>query len=407
MAPLPTLREFLLQQQRKTEFDLSTGDLTKLEVRSARDTLCYLYDTGESRLIKSFVLRVGPQVDTMCDVTLVRSGDRYSPRLAVWKKDKTKRRPEVLSEEELIKEGRTLLIKSRVDLDDCHENFWKVVDFLKTIEGVEFESSGIRATPKDEADLIEALRAHDKDSVLKAVRTFLGGNVSVSDVEMLLDRRSALEEFRRLLTDDEYFKSETARHGGKPERVWQDFFEENVWIFGYGLTFLACEKVDRKALETMTSGRNVFTGAGKRLDAVMRTKGFIQTLVFAEIKTHNTPLLSTGPYRPPDVYQASRELSGAISQIQKTVHKSIHDLMDLHRVHDASGQFRFEASTIRPRQVIVIGNLSQLEDDGEINVEKLTSLDLFRRSQLGIEILTFDELFERAKYIVESEGEGQ
>jgi hypothetical protein len=37
-----------------------------------------------------------------------------------------------------------------------------------------------------------------------------------------------------------------------------------------------------------------------------------------------------------------------------------------------------------------------------VNVEKLTSFELYRRSQLYLEILTFDELFARAEYIVAS-----
>lgn len=59
-------------------------------------------------------------------------------------------------------------------------------------------------------------------------------------------------------------------------------------------------------------------------------------------------------------------------------------------------------STIAPRQVVIVGHLSELAPDGAINVEKMTSFELFRRSQLGIEILTFDEVLERARFIVES-----
>ena len=177
----------------------------------------------------------------------------------------------------------------------------------------------------------------------------------------------------------------------------------DVWIFGYGLTLLACEKFSDKKLEQITSGANIFTGAGKRSDAVMRTKGFLQTLLFAEIKTHTTDLLMTRPYREPDVYQVSTHVSGAVSQVQKTSHKAIKRLEDLHRSHRPSGQFQFEISTIRPRQVVVIGNLGQLTENGEINPERMTSFELYRRDHQGVEILTFDELYERAKFIVASQ----
>ena len=47
-------------------------------------------------------------------------------------------------------------------------------------------------------------------------------------------RREQVNEFRRLLYDDEYFKSE-AEWLTRPEDVWQKFFEANPWIFGVTL----------------------------------------------------------------------------------------------------------------------------------------------------------------------------
>jgi hypothetical protein len=76
-------------------------------------------------------------------------------------------------------------------------------------------------------------------------------------------------------------------------------------------------------------------------------------------------------------------------------------LQDLHRQHRDTGEYEFEVSTIRPRQIVVAGQLSQLADGEEINIEKLTSFEMWRRGQLGVEVLTFDELYERARYIVE------
>jgi hypothetical protein len=177
----------------------------------------------------------------------------------------------------------------------------------------------------------------------------------------------------------------------------------NPWIFGYGLTLMACEKFSDVKLEQITTGSNVFTGGGKRSDAVMRTKGFLQTLLFAEIKKPTTDLLMARPYRAPDVYQVSSDLSGAVSQAQKTSHKAVKNLEDLHRSHAPTGEFQFEVSTIRPRQVVVIGSLDQLYDGDEVNLEKMTSFELYRRDHQGVEILTFDELYERTKFIVESQ----
>jgi len=57
---------------------------------------------------------------------------------------------------------------------------------------------------------------------------------------------------------------------------------------------------------------------------------------------------------------------------------------------------------IRPRSVVVIGNLSEFTTDRGVNESKYSSFELFRRQLASPEILTFDELYERARFIVES-----
>jgi hypothetical protein len=306
-----------------------------------------------------------------------------------------------MTEPELVAEGRTVLIKSKVDVSDCHENFWKLVDFLQAYKGVELPAGGFRVAVKEDVEIVKALEGQDKSAVLSAVKTYLGAQLTEQDVQMLMDRRRTLERFDQLLIDPTFFGAEMIRLATGGEGVWQKFFEENTWIFGYGLTLLACASFNDEKLEQITTGSNVFTGGGKRSDALMRTKGFIQTLLFAEIKKHNTDLLMGKQYREPDVYQVSHQLSGAVSQVQKTAYKAVTSLGALHRTRTPAGTFQFEVSTIRPRQVVIIGNLEQLSDGRDINLEKMTSFELYRRDHQGVEILTFDELYARSKFIVE------
>lgn len=56
-----------------------------------------------------------------------------------------------------------------------------------------------------------------------------------------------------------------------------------------------------------------------------------------------------------------------------------------------------EAFTIQPKGILVVGNLKQLKDDRM----RIHSFELFRRNLTNPEILTFDELYERAAFIVE------
>lgn len=400
----PNLRkykQFILEQAKESQFDVETGDFSHLEIRKHDERFHYFFDTHANRLIKNFVLREGPRVDSLCNVILIRGDDgTYSPRIKVWKKDKTATRGTIGAEE--VRGDDTLVVKAAVDLGDAHENFWKLIDFLQSFTEIDLPAHEFRVT--SEVELLDALHGHDKPAVLEAVKTYLGGDVTEADVQMLVDRRRALVLFERMLNEPSFVEEERRCLGKSgPEGVWQLFFEDNQWIFGYGLKLVACEAYSDEKLEQATTGANLFTGGGKRIDAAMRTRGFIQSLVFTEIKTPLTDLLVAEPYRAPDVYQPAKELSGAVSQVQKTTHKAVKKLEDLHRQHTREGAFEFEVSTIRPRQVVVLGHLSQLVDRDVPNVEKLSSFELFRRDQHDVEILTFDELYARARFIVESQ----
>jgi hypothetical protein len=226
----------------------------------------------------------------------------------------------------------------------------------------------------------------------------------VATSKKLSNRKAQLQRFNNLLTDPDYFEEERTLKGRSgPETVWQGFFEENPWIFGYGLHLIACESLDDNKLERITTGANTFTGAGKRSDAVMRSKGFISSLLLCEIKTHDTPLLAKTPYRLPDVYQVSKDVGGGVAQVQKTANKALRLVHgELHRLYKDDGTpTGIEISTVRPRQVLVIGSLNEFTNGGATNPEKMSAFEQYRRSILDVEVITFDELYQRACFIVE------
>jgi hypothetical protein len=183
--------------------------------------------------------------------------------------------------------------------------------------------------------------------------------------------------------------------------IWQSFFEANPWIFGHGLSYLFLSSLDNRKLEQMVVGNN-FTGRGKRADAVMKTKGAIEALCFVEIKKHTTELVRTAEYRP-GCWAPSSKLSGGVVQVQGTVEKAIRQLTEkiepTTETGDPTGELLFSYG---PRSFLVIGSLSQFETEHGVNVEKYRSFELFRRHTLRPEIITFDELYYRAKFIVDT-----
>jgi hypothetical protein len=211
-------------------------------------------------------------------------------------------------------------------------------------------------------------------------------------------RRKQLEHFDSLLNDKEYFASERARLGSSPEGVWQRFFEANTWIFGYGLSFQFVSSLDDSKLEQIVRGPDV-SGEGKRADALMKTRGLISSLCFLEIKRHDTPLLEK-EYRP-GAWSPSTELAGGVTQVQTTVQVAIERigrrLLPTDDIGDPTGEILFN---VAPRSCLIIGNLAQFQTDYGINENKFRSFELYRRNTWRPEILTFDELLQRAWFIV-------
>ncbi|MER7643723.1 Shedu anti-phage system protein SduA domain-containing protein [Streptomyces sp. NPDC126522] len=398
--PLPLVgRDFRISFP-SAEFDVVRNDFSDLEIRG--NGYAYFYDTRTGRKITDFLLDDRPLVATLCNVTLINKDGFLSPRIKLWKKDKTKAARTAVMEAIAGTES-TQLIKALVDTNDVHENFWKVICFIQNCVGLgNIPGGSRRLVVGDEAELARLLADQDRAMLLEAVRTAIGGALTEEDIRRISNRKSQLQRFEALLTDQGFFERERGLAAG-PEAVWQGFFEENPWIFGYGLNLVACEPLDDGKLERITTGANIFTGAGKRSDAVMRSKGFISSLLFCEIKTHVTPLLASAPYRPPDVYQVSKDVVGAVAQVQKTAHKALRLVSgELHRLYgDDGAPTDIEISTARPRQVLVIGSLVEFTDAGAVNPEKITSFEQYRRSIHDVEVITFDELYERASFIVE------
>ncbi|MEU9958634.1 Shedu anti-phage system protein SduA domain-containing protein [Streptomyces sp. NPDC050982] len=363
------------------EFDVTRQDFSDLEIRGTG--LPYFYDTRRGRLITEFLLDDRPQVATLCHVTLINKDGVLSPRIKLWKKDKAKA-AKTPATEAIPGTEAPQIVKALVDTGDVHESFWKVISFLQSCVGLDLPGSSLRLVVGDEAELARLLADQDRTTLLEAVRTAVGGALTEEDIRLISNRKSQLQRFRQLLNDPEFFERERGRVAG-PEAVWQGFFEENPWIFGYGLTLVACGPFDDGKLERITTGANIFTGAGKRSDAVMRSKGFISSLLFCEIKTHMTRLLAGAPYRLPDVYQVSKDVVGAVAQVQKTAHKAQQLVSgELHRHYrDDGAPTGIEVSTVRPRQVLVIGSLSEFTESGAANPEKITSFEQYRAIHPG------------------------
>lgn len=231
-------------------------------------------------------------------------------------------------------------------------------------------------------------------------------DITADDIQNLAHRKKQLEIFRQLLEDETFFENTKKGFNKKigDEYVWQDFFERNTWIFEYGLNYVFNSPLEDKKLEQVVTGFD-FNNSGKRIDALLKTRGLINSFCFGEIKTHKKDLLkeANDPYRG-ECWAISDELAGAIAQAQKSVQKSIKELSTKVEIKDKVGNLTGEQIFIyQPKSFVVIGHLREFKSEQGVNEDKFSSFELFRQNQTNPEILTFDELYERAKFIVKND----
>jgi hypothetical protein len=167
---------------------------------------------------------------------------------------------------------------------------------------------------------------------------------------------------------------------------------------------VSCEGLEDSKLQAIVAGNDVFSGAGKRIDALMKTRGRVSGLLFCEIKRPGADLLLSTEYRP-GVYSPAEDLRGGVAQVQKTIHKVVLQVTENHReLANTSGEPTGQVVTfVQPRGVLVVGRLSEFATAANgINYEKFASFELFRNSLHGLDVVTFDEVYERACFIVEN-----
>jgi len=198
------------------------------------------------------------------------------------------------------------------------------------------------------------------------------------------NRATVLAEFEQAINDSL-----------KDENWWQNFFSNNKWIFGYGLNYQIQHTVQE---QPNYGGTNVTGSGGQRGDFLQRTTANVGFTVLVEIKKPSTALLHNTPHRN-GAWRASDELAGGVAQLQtNSLTWEVEGSRTNGNRDGVEGDHN--AFTVRPKSILIIGNTSQLDTR-----DKKNSLELFRRNLKNPEVLTFDELLERAHFIVSESGE--
>lgn len=133
----------------------------------------------------------------------------------------------------------------------------------------------------------------------------------------------------------------------------------------------------------------------------MKTRAAVSALCLVEIKKSSTDLLKRSEYRK-GTWAPSNELSGAVAQCQETLRTAADVLDTHHRFEDDQGNpTGEELMSVQPRSFLIVGSLQEFQAERGVNSMRYQSFEGFRRNLKQPEILTFDELYERARFIVE------
>lgn len=279
----------------------------------------------------------------------------------------------------------------------------QIVEFFHNVFNFQFEDGRkINISDAELRKLIisqvqaNALVKENQDIFAEALRT----EVTDEDIVALGYRKNQLDVFGRLIDDPEYFShAMDVKNCKRKEDLWQKFFDKNNWVFGYGLNYIFVSNFEQRKLEQVVQGSDILH-RGKRTDALMKTRGAISSLCLVEIKTHETDLLESSSYRA-GCWAPSRELVGAVAQLQGTVASASKNLSDrIMPANDAGEPSGEEVFNYKPKAFVVIGSLIQFVTDNGVNKEKLRSFELYRSSISDVDVITFDELYERSRYIV-------
>lgn len=279
------------------------------------------------------------------------------------------------------------------------DEFRRLLDFLSQVEFIDLvnqenfqiDDISTKAGPKtliDASDrgIIERVRSlteGQRDDFLRAMQNTL----STDEINVLLGRKQGLDEYERQF-----------EVGAWSEADWQDFFEREQWVFGYGLDYRIMRQFDR---EMKVGGGGTDNKNQPVIDYLM---SFTDYTVLVEIKKPSTQIFKQRRRGRAGTWEFSPDFMNAVSQIveQKAEWLSFSQTGEH---YNKAGTEKLSARTRNARSILVIGSKDEFASCGNPRDATVMgdTFELFRRECRSIDIITYDELLERARFITRSQ----
>jgi hypothetical protein len=383
-------------------FDISSKSPERLVIKESNNkNNCFIYDGAD--IVGGFILINKPRVKTILKISFYKSSidGKYLPRLEFRKEDINGK----------IKEskGRDVIISFK-DGENARA-FWKTIHFLEGFKelvdlgdfrskykAVSFDSYLIDFKNKKQADKLEELRS-----------LFQNIKLNKQEVKELLfpQRRNTIHWFYALLKDlenrhgikafESYRKKHLIKENGE-EAIWHHFLKNNDWIIGLNVDL----RFIRDLLTKQKVGNPNSKGVGSPEVDLLGISYFTTLIELKTSKTKIFKLNKTNKSRA-NTWDFSFYFIEAYSQVlsQRTELLKDKNIIDENEVIIDSEINRI----LDPKAILIIGNRNA-EFPHIRNHDKNIKSDCFerfRRDSRNVDIITFDELFERAFHMVYNE----
>ena len=268
-------------------------------------------------------------------------------------------------------------------------------DFDKSFKVVSKDIYFIQFTDKDEKEKFEELKELWKLSGLKenAIRSFVFEN-----------RKENIKTFYSLLKNKIYrdkksldlYKEKYVLKGD--EAVWHHFLKKNDWILGFNVDI----KFIRDFYDEQKLGFENSLGKGSPKGDIL---GISDYTTLIELKHSNTKIFTinkTSKSRS-NTWDFSPDFIEGVSQSlgQKFSIEKSYELKNF--INESNQRLdKQKHKTLDPKTIFIIGNRKiefphNLDED---NIIKSETFERFRRNNRNLEIITFDELFERSYHLI-------
>ena len=385
-------------------FDLTIGDLSTLEiVEKSGGGNCFVRSKDMQHYYGAFVLDKNRETTTLCDLQFYKSSttNHYIPR-PTFRKIKNDGTDQTCRGEAI-----------RISFNDSEQaqRFWELMGFLGSFKDLVDTGTFNRKYKVVTADYAQFLRTLDTSEKIKAVTELIrSGNFSLDEIKSLIyeSRKRVLKRFLWLLrnktikddlTSRDFYRIKFKLTG--EEAIWHHFLKENDWILGLNADLrFTSEYIDEaKVGIEQTDGKG-----SPKVDFL----GVTNYTTLVELKTPDTPIFKVqrGCHSRSNTWEFSTEFISGISQClgQKL---AMDENYTAKTIVDEDGKMISKEVVYNAdiKVIFIIGcRYSQFPHNGIVdNKTKSKTFEMFRRNNRNVEIITYDELFERAYHIVMAE----